>query len=227
MPTTAILIVPGQRVQLSIYAHANGFDAVRNAERIGRSHEWWNLAAAAGVVLAAGAGTRYGMPKVLAGGGRMAARRRVGACRRRLRRRRRRPGRGGRRRAGAGAGGGGGRLGRGDERVAAGGVSACKPEPPTTRCCITVDTPDVGADAVRRVLDAARTIVAVGYRPGPLRRTAGSSRRHRALLIGRSWSRRRAATRGRGRSWRPAMTSSGWTAPTSRRADDIDVTGES
>ena len=126
----------------------------------------------AGVVLAAGAGTRYGMPKVLAGDGAW-LRSAVSALR------------------------GGGCddvvvvLGAAIVDVPApsrpvvandwaeglgaslrAGISALEPGPAEYAVLLTVDTPDVGADVVRRVLAAARAsssgLARAGYggRPG-------------------------------------------------------------
>ena len=62
------------------------------------------------------------------------------------------------------------RLGGGDERVAAGGyVGARIRVRANTPCVITVDTPDIGADVVRRVLDRGRAGFAIRHRAGPLR----------------------------------------------------------
>ena len=59
----------------------------------------------------------------------------------------------------------------------------------------------------------ARPQVSLGPGTGDGRVTRSSSR----VRIGRSWSPRRAATKGRGRFWRPAPMWPGWTAPTWRR----------
>ena len=107
-------------------------------------------------------------------------------------------------------------LGGGDERVAAGGdLGARIRTRRVCRACITVDTPDVGAAAVRRVLAAAR---AVGLRPGagPLRTRPG----HPVVIARRHWADWSSARGGRGA--RPflqrAPTWSWWTARISPRA---------
>ena len=83
------------------------------------------------------------------------------------------------------------------------GISALESGSADYAVLITVDTPDIGAAVVRRVLAAART-VAVRHRPGRLRRAARTPCRHRAQALGRRWSHGRSATRGRGRFCRRA-----------------------
>ena len=172
---------------------------------------------AAGVVLAAGAGTRYGMPKVLAGDGNWlrsavlalhdggcddvvvvlgaaivdvpAPARPVVA----------------------------GDWAEGMSASLRAGISALESGQAEYAVLMTVDTPDIGADVVRRVLAAARDL-AVGYRSGRLRSTTRTPCRHRAPALAGVWSPRCTVTKGRARFWLPAPMWSGWTAPTWRRA---------
>jgi nicotine blue oxidoreductase len=135
--------------------------------------------AAAGVLLAAGAGTRYGMPKVLADGGRWLGASVIaladGGC---------------------------------DDVVVVLGAAVVD-VPPPARAVIaqdwerglsaslraglrsvdadyvvvhTVDTPDIGADAVRRVLDTARTSAA-----GLARARYGDRPGHPVVIARRYW----------------------------------------
>ena len=136
-------------------------------------------ATAAGVLLAAGAGTRYGMPK-------SACRRRpVAAClrdragRRRMRRRCRGVGRRGGRRACARAVGGRAGLGAGLSASVRAGVTAVDASYVVLHA---VDTPDVGADAVRRVLDVARSSAS-----GLARARYGDRPGHPVVIARRYW----------------------------------------
>ena len=81
----------------------------------------------------------------------------------------------------------------------------------------TVDTPDVGADVVRRVLDAARSSPS-GLARARYGDTPRASGRDRAQALARAARGAAAVTKGRGRSCGPAPTSSRWTAPTWRPA---------
>ena len=67
------------------------------------------------------------------------------------------------------------------------GISALESGAAEYAVLLTVDTPDIGADAVRRVLDR-RPRRALRHRPGRLRSATRSPRRRRAQRTGRSWS---------------------------------------
>ena len=146
------------------------------------------------MLLAAGAGTRFGMPKVLADKGEWL---RIGgqrAARRRLRRRGRGAGRGDRRRACA-------RPRRSSLLTGPTGcpprcVPACRRSTRDYAVLHTVDTPDIGADVVRRVLAAARSSSS-----GLARARYGGAPGHPVVVARRHWPElRRAAARRRGRA---------------------------
>ena len=169
-----------------------------------------------GVVLAAGAGTRYGKPKVLAGGGQWL-------------------------RSAVSALDGGGCddivvvLGAavvdvpsparpvvasdwadGMSASLRAGISAIESGPAEYAVLITVDTPDIGAAVIRRVLAAARTsssgLARAGYGGGP--DIPSSSR----AGTGATLSRARKATKVGGPFSSSATTWHGWIARISRRA---------
>ena len=108
------------------------------------------------------------------------------------------------------------RLGRGDAVPRCGRV--CRRSTQDTQFAVvhTVDTPDIGADVVRRVLDAAGP-----RRPGwpaPATAPPRASRRHPAQTLARAAPATVAVTKGRGPSCGTVRTSSQSTAPTWRRA---------
>ena len=97
------------------------------------------------------------------------------------------------------------------------GISALESGPAEYAVLMTVDTPDIGAAVVRRVLAAARTC-AVRHRSGRVRSSDPDTLSSSRARTGRSWSPRCTVTKGRARFWLPAPMWSGWTAPTWRRA---------